>query len=537
MQLLKPVTYSNESGRNPSLQVIDQIQISQKNNVVYIPIDSVQSAWNVLRKGQVCGEPWSAIVATISVALDLVGDTEAGSSSESILRIIDQKVDHLRKSRPTDGALFHSLDKLMEACHKGVAELDMTSWNLENAVTTFGSIKEMTSCKAMLVKVILSFGEMMIWSNSNIHLALGEYGSATIRDDMVKKQKNGRGIHLLTIGTLSNVSGLGYYGAASAPFSVVQALMERNFLPSMAVLDINSTFLIPPTETFEYMVFEKDSATDFTVISNPMTVATYIQQNPVDAILVGALHICASTGYALTPAGTYQLACIAQGHGVPFYVVAPLASISTSTQTDDWNVDANTVPYNTKDGHCLTSQANPTVCSWNPILDVTPASFITAIVTEQGVIQKEQNHDATFPIMKFIDENGGRILSSISTLSPEVTTLKNASLAKRISGNFIRFTVHSIVSYLETNCPQVMEELGATTSFNVTAKEIGTGEFNLVFIVTNKADTEKKVIAKQVRNHVYYSSCEVCALFFCQPYYVHHIHFLFLFTHVGFACY
>jgi len=261
------------------------------------------------------------------------------------------------------------------------------------------------------------------------------------------------------------------------------------------------------------MVFEKDSATDFTVISNPMTVATYIQQNPVDAILVGALRICASTGYALTPAGTYQLACVAQGHGVPFYVVAPLASISTSTQTDDWNVDANTVPYNTKDGHCLTSQANPTVCSWNPILDVTPASFITAIVTEQGVIQKEQNHDATFPIMKFIDENGGRILSSISTLSPEVTTLKNASLAKRISGNFIRFTVHSIVSYLETNCPQVMEELGATTSFNV------------------------KVIAKQVRNHVYYSSCEVCALFFCQPYYVHHIHFLFLFTHVGFACY
>jgi 5-methylthioribose kinase len=71
------------------------------------------------------------------------------------------------------------------------------------------------------------------------------------------------------------------------------------------------------------------------------------------------------------------------------------------------------------------------------------------------------------------------------------------------------------VSYLEANCPQVMEELGATTSFNVTAKEIGTGKFNLVFIVTNKADTEKKVIAKQVRNHVrfalYFLSALLCA--------------------------
>jgi methylthioribose-1-phosphate isomerase len=398
----------------------------------------------------------------------------------------------------------------MEACHKGVAEFDMTSWSLDNAVTAAGSIKEMTSCKAMLVKAILSFGEMMIWSNSNIHQALGAHGSTAIRDDMVKKQKNGIGIHLLTIGTLSNVSGLGYYGAASAPFSVVQALMERNFLPSMAVLDINSTFLIPPTGTFEYMALEKDSATDFTVISNPVTVATYIQQNPVDAILVGALRICASTGYALTPAGTYQLACIAQSHGVPFYVAAPLASFSTSTQTDAWNVDANTVPYNTINGHYLPSEANPTVCTWNPILDVTPASLITAIVTEQGVTQKEQNQDATFPIMKFTGENGGRILSS-----PEVTTFQHASLSKRFSANFIRFTVHSIVSYLEANCPQVMEELGATTSFNVTAKEIGTGKFNLVFIVTNKADTEKKVIAKQVRNHVrfalYFLSALLCA--------------------------
>lgn len=531
MQLLKPITYSNESGRNPSLQVIDQIQIAKKNNFVHIPIDNVQAAWNALRKGQVCGEPWSAIVAAISVALDLLNDpdidAEVGRSSELILRSIDQKVDYLRTSRPTDGALFSSLDRLMEACHEGVSEFDTTSWNFNNSVAApDNSIAEVTPWKAVLVKSILSFGETMIWSNSYIHQALGAYGATAIRDDT---GKDGKGIHLLTIGTLTNVSGLGHYGAASAPFSVVQALMERHCLHSIAVLDINSTSLTPPTSAYEYMVFEKDSAIDFTAISNPLAVATYIQQNDVDAIVVGALRVCANTGCALTPAGTYQLACIAHGHGVPFYVVAPLASSSTSTQTDGLNFEANDVSCNMTEGHYLPSEANPTVYSWNPTLDVTPASFITAILTEQGVMQTDQNHNIIFPTVKFMGENEVKIPSTLSTYSPETTSVQHASVSNCISDYFTRFTVHSIVSYLESNCPQVMEELGATT---LTAREIGAGKFNLVFIVTNSADTEKKVIVKQVRNYMHNSSFEVCA-----PKCVLQSFFLFLFAHVGITCY
>jgi hypothetical protein len=122
-------------------------------------------------------------------------------------------------------------------------------------------------------------------------------------------------------------------------------------------------------------------------------------------------------------------------------------------------------------------------------------------------MQKEQNHDD--PTVRLLGENGGKVPSILSTHSPKTTTLQHASLSNCISDYFTRFTAHSIVNYLEANCPQVMEELGAAT---LSAREIGAGKFNLIFIVTNSADTEKKVIVKQVKNHMHDSSFELCAL-------------------------
>jgi methylthioribose-1-phosphate isomerase len=507
MHVLKPIVYSNESGRNPSLQVIDQSLITKENTVVYIPIVNVQSAWNAIRRGQICGEPWSAIVATISVALDLICynytymEEDLPSFSESILRLIDQKVDYLRTSRPTDVNLFHSLDRLMEACHKVVAEYNRTATTINYTATTYNSIH--TSCKDMLVKAILSFGETLMWSVGVVYQAIGAYGANAIRTSVTEQKQQGRELHLLTIGITAKGLGLGYYGGAAGSLAVVRSLMEQNYLHSITVLDSNTTSVTNPAEALEYMAAENDSAINVTYITNPMSVATYIQQHPVHAILVGAHRVCANTGYAFATVGTYQLACLAQGHSIPFYVAAPSTSFTSAKlllcDEIDTVVSAKTNPPITKEDPYLPPVVHGSVNLWSPkTLDVTPASLITAIVTEYGVIHKEENNDSTFPITKFIRDHGGEVTSSISSFFPEATTVKCETMSNYVN-TYKPFTVHSILSYLETNCPQVMEELGTTASFHLSAKEIGDGKYNIVFIVTNELNPNKSVIVKQVR--------------------------------------
>ncbi len=104
----------------------------------------------------------------------------------------------------------------------------------------------------------------------------------------------------------------------------------------------------------------------------------------VNAIVVGADRIAAN-GDTANKIGTYALAVIAKHHGVPFYVAAPTPTIDEraggggdivieerSAEEVTYVKGARIAPRGVKVRH--------------PAFDVTPASLITAIVTEKGVI-------------------------------------------------------------------------------------------------------------------------------------------------------
>ena len=119
-----------------------------------------------------------------------------------------------------------------------------------------------------------------------------------------------------------------------------------------------------------------------TVISDNMAGAM-MKQGKIAAIVVGADRIAAN-GDVANKIGTYTVAVLAREHGIPFYVAAPFSTIDLATS------DGSKIPIEQRNRlevtHIAGKQMVPDgVSVENPAFDVTPAKYVTAIVTELGI--------------------------------------------------------------------------------------------------------------------------------------------------------
>ena len=119
-----------------------------------------------------------------------------------------------------------------------------------------------------------------------------------------------------------------------------------------------------------------------TVISDNMAGAM-MKQGKIGAIVVGADRIAAN-GDVANKIGTYTVAVLAREHGIPFYVAAPISTVDLETS------DGNGIPIEQRNSkevtHIAGKQMVPDgVQIENPAFDVTPAKYISAIITERGV--------------------------------------------------------------------------------------------------------------------------------------------------------
>src|SRR5271163_4104843 len=121
-----------------------------------------------------------------------------------------------------------------------------------------------------------------------------------------------------------------------------------------------------------------------TVLCDNMA-ASLMRQGKIQAVIVGADRIAAN-GDVANKIGTYGVAVLAKEHGIPFYVAAPWATIDLATATgDDIPIEQRSA---TEVTHHAGKQLTPHgVGIENPAFDVTPAKYVTAIVTERGVLR------------------------------------------------------------------------------------------------------------------------------------------------------
>jgi methylthioribose-1-phosphate isomerase len=109
----------------------------------------------------------------------------------------------------------------------------------------------------------------------------------------------------------------------------------------------------------------------------------FMRRGEINAVVVGADRI-ARNGDTANKIGTYTLAVLAKENGIPFYVAAPVSSIDL-TLSDGAGIpieERNPDEVREVGGRLITI---PNVDVRNPAFDVTPASCITAIVTERGI--------------------------------------------------------------------------------------------------------------------------------------------------------
>ncbi len=168
--------------------------------------------------------------------------------------------------------------------------------------------------------------------------------------------------------THCNAGGLATGGYGSA-VGALRAAWERGLLAHVLV-----------DETRPLLQGARLTAWELEAVGIPHSViadsaaASLMAAGEVDVVVTGADRIAAN-GDTANKIGTYSLAVLAAHHEIPLYVVAPSSTLDPATPT------GAAIPIEERDP----SEVTPRFAARNPAFDVTPASLITAIVTEDGV--------------------------------------------------------------------------------------------------------------------------------------------------------
>jgi methylthioribose-1-phosphate isomerase len=123
---------------------------------------------------------------------------------------------------------------------------------------------------------------------------------------------------------------------------------------------------------------------DVTVVADTV-VGSLFANRRVDLVIVGADRIAAN-GDVANKIGTYTLAVLARHHGIPFYVAAPTSTIDLATPTGAAIPIEERDPDEVRRGFGRQT-APATVRVHSPAFDVTPASLVTAMITDRGVLR------------------------------------------------------------------------------------------------------------------------------------------------------
>ena len=86
--------------------------------------------------------------------------------------------------------------------------------------------------------------------------------------------------------------------------------------------------------------------------------------------------------------GTYEKAVLAKENGIPFYVAAPLSTIDINTPSgESIQIEERAETELTRfEGHRIAAEG---VRARNPVFDITPARYITGIITPKGIVKPE----------------------------------------------------------------------------------------------------------------------------------------------------
>jgi len=260
------------------------------------------------------------------------------------------------------------------------AEVDLICKTLAEtrptAVNLFWGIAQIRDLYTQLAKINTPIPEMK--------LAVVALANQLYDEDIANLRKLGAfGAELLpqegTVLTHCNAGALAACGYGSA-LGVIRAAIERG-----QKIDVFADETRPFNQGTRLTAWElmKDNIPTTLICDN--MAGYFMSKGRISAVIVGADRIAAN-GDTANKIGTYSVAILAKEHGIPFYVAAPFNTIDPATASGDL------IPIEQRAAREVTHvngvQVTPDgVGIENPAFDVTPAKYITAIITERGVLR------------------------------------------------------------------------------------------------------------------------------------------------------
>ncbi|MBA7653891.1 Methylthioribose-1-phosphate isomerase [subsurface metagenome] len=318
------------------VRILDQARLPQEE--VYLELSDHQSIASAIVELKIRGAPALGIVGAYAVALGAL-KIESAQKDEFLarLRIITQTI---ASTRPTASNLFLAIDRMRKVAEAGEDIEQIKAALVSEAVKIHAEVAEVTR-------------------------KLSQFGAELIRDGF-------------TILTHCNTGALATAGYGTALGVIKQAKEQGKNIKVFA------TETRPLLQGARLTAWElKQANIPFTLITDSMA-GYFISRGEVDCVIVGADRIVAN-GDTANKIGTYTLAVLAKENGIPFYVAAPTTTIDLSLAS------GGEIPIEQRSQEEVTHIQGVSIApegtqAQNPAFDVTPHRYITAIITENGII-------------------------------------------------------------------------------------------------------------------------------------------------------
>jgi methylthioribose-1-phosphate isomerase len=342
--MIRPIVWSDDS-----VVILDQRTLPIAES--YLHCTSIADLAEAIRTLAIRGAPALGIAGAMGIAL---AAQTTDTTDLSVLRAhCHEAGDLLRATRPTAVNLAWGIEQLLDA----VAQLDpsasLADWRTR-----------LVAGAQQILEDDIAMGE-----------AIGRHGAPLFPD----------GTRVLTH---CNAGVLATGGAGTALAPIYHAAAQG------AHLTLFADETRPLLQGARLTAWELQRAGIPTTLITDNMAGALMGQRKIDAVIVGADRI-AHNGDVANKIGTYGLAVLAHHHQIPFYVAAPDSTVDHSTPSGE------NIPIENRTAREVThigdQQIAPTdITVWNPAFDVTPATLITAIITNRGI--RKQVKETTFPV-------------------------------------------------------------------------------------------------------------------------------------------
>ncbi|MFC1937683.1 S-methyl-5-thioribose-1-phosphate isomerase [Chloroflexota bacterium] len=320
------------------VRIIDQTKLPRQE--VYLELDDYHDIASAITELKIRGAPAIGILGAYGIALGAL-KIEA-RSRDAFLERLRGIMQTIAATRPTARNLFMAVERMQR-----IAEAD----------------RDVEQIKRALVDEAIKIHS----EEAEATRKLSQYGAELIRD----------GSAILTHCNTGALAASGY-GTA---FGVIRWAKEQG-----KNIKVFATETRPVLQGARLTTWElRRAGIPFTLIADSAA-GYFMRRGEIDCVILGADCIAAN-GDTANKIGTYTLSVLAKEHGIPFYVAAPTTTIDISLGSgDDIPIEQRRPEEVT---HIQGVPIAPDDCPVaNPAFDITPHRYITAIITERGIIKE-----------------------------------------------------------------------------------------------------------------------------------------------------